>query len=119
MRFVRLVQDQAEGVCRAGANRPGVLSMTTEVLVPCMESGSTYESTYGGWLTYFERVATSASPALCSSVPASWVPFLKYLGATVLDSVVHFDVCLLYTSDAADERSSVDLGGRRWPPRTG
>ena len=25
--------------------------------------------------------------------------------------VVH--VCLLYTSDAADERSSVDLGGRR------
>ena len=28
---------------------------------------------------------------------------------------VHLDVsdCLLYTSDAADERSSVDLGGRR------
>ena len=29
---------------------------------------------------------------------------------------VHFDQvagCLLYTSDAADERSSVDLGGRR------
>ena len=26
---------------------------------------------------------------------------------------VHRRVCLLYTSDAADERSSVDLGGRR------
>ena len=26
---------------------------------------------------------------------------------------VNFQVCLLYTSDAADERSSVDLGGRR------
>ena len=25
----------------------------------------------------------------------------------------HVDYCLLYTSDAADERSSVDLGGRR------
>ena len=25
----------------------------------------------------------------------------------------HHRVCLLYTSDAADERSSVDLGGRR------
>ena len=25
----------------------------------------------------------------------------------------HLFVCLLYTSDAADERSSVDLGGRR------
>ena len=24
-----------------------------------------------------------------------------------------YDGCLLYTSDAADERSSVDLGGRR------
>ena len=27
--------------------------------------------------------------------------------------VDQFVVCLLYTSDAADERSSVDLGGRR------
>ena len=26
---------------------------------------------------------------------------------------VKIDACLLYTSDAADERSSVDLGGRR------
>ena len=25
----------------------------------------------------------------------------------------HLESCLLYTSDAADERSSVDLGGRR------
>ena len=29
-------------------------------------------------------------------------------GTTILDAA-----CLLYTSDAADERSSVDLGGRR------
>ena len=28
-------------------------------------------------------------------------------------AVEHVDDCLLYTSDAADERSSVDLGGRR------
>ena len=36
-----------------------------------------------------------------ASFPEIWtkVPFLK--------------ICLLYTSDAADERSSVDLGGRR------
>ena len=26
---------------------------------------------------------------------------------------IHIKFCLLYTSDAADERSSVDLGGRR------
>ena len=30
---------------------------------------------------------------------------------TLRDSLSYF--CLLYTSDAADERSSVDLGGRR------
>ena len=29
------------------------------------------------------------------------------------DDVLKTGVCLLYTSDAADERSSVDLGGRR------
>ena len=29
------------------------------------------------------------------------------------DVARHDQVCLLYTSDAADERSSVDLGGRR------
>ena len=34
--------------------------------------------------------------------------------AELADAVVdHLGDCLLYTSDAADERSSVDLGGRR------
>ena len=28
-------------------------------------------------------------------------------------ALARFHACLLYTSDAADERSSVDLGGRR------
>ena len=27
--------------------------------------------------------------------------------------LIIYQICLLYTSDAADERSSVDLGGRR------
>ena len=35
----------------------------------------------------------------------------KYLSITVRE--VMLSACLLYTSDAADERSSVDLGGRR------
>ena len=30
-----------------------------------------------------------------------------------IDAKRQIHVCLLYTSDAADERSSVDLGGRR------
>ena len=31
----------------------------------------------------------------------------------VKDTGEQYSACLLYTSDAADERSSVDLGGRR------
>ena len=33
--------------------------------------------------------------------------------AVLLANDDHVYICLLYTSDAADERSSVDLGGRR------
>src|SRR5678815_2426741 len=36
---------------------------------------------------------------------------LEFIGS--LPAAVQEYVCLLYTSDAADERSSVDLGGRR------
>ena len=47
--------------------------------------------------------------------------FKPYLGALIrwdvgqlrLGEYDSFYSCLLYTSDAADERSSVDLGGRR------
>ena len=35
----------------------------------------------------------------------------RYACATALYNL--HEACLLYTSDAADERSSVDLGGRR------
>ena len=31
----------------------------------------------------------------------------------IVGGIVIMNICLLYTSDAADERSSVDLGGRR------
>ena len=34
-------------------------------------------------------------------------------GAFYLAKAKSYLTCLLYTSDAADERSSVDLGGRR------
>src|SRR5678815_5805966 len=36
----------------------------------------------------------------------------EYQHRSVFDNEIQF-TCLLYTSDAADERSSVDLGGRR------
>ena len=38
--------------------------------------------------------------------------FFAMIAATLLVNGL-INLCLLYTSDAADERSSVDLGGRR------
>ena len=35
------------------------------------------------------------------------------ISGNVFTVTTQFIICLLYTSDAADERSSVDLGGRR------
>ena len=36
-----------------------------------------------------------------------------FIATTALFFLILNYICLLYTSDAADERSSVDLGGRR------
>ena len=47
------------------------------------------------------RLANEFTSAMIDSAP---------IGILALDSA---GACLLYTSDAADERSSVDLGGRR------
>ena len=45
--------------------------------------------------------------------PDEWIVLGVVLGALVLFISEKLSICLLYTSDAADERSSVDLGGRR------
>ena len=52
---------------------------------------------------------------LCSPVPGMVMGSVMLpLIVVVLSMImVHAKLCLLYTSDAADERSSVDLGGRR------
>ena len=42
--------------------------------------------------------------------PGSVTGAPKIAACSVIDEL---ETCLLYTSDAADERSSVDLGGRR------
>ena len=41
--------------------------------------------------------------------------FVRSVGQKIMafGGKTHTEHCLLYTSDAADERSSVDLGGRR------
>ena len=48
-----------------------------------------------------------------SQLPAWHVCHKLFLPCAAQTGVAKAYVCLLYTSDAADERSSVDLGGRR------
>ena len=43
----------------------------------------------------------------------AWIDYSFVTGESRAVQVKAGDICLLYTSDAADERSSVDLGGRR------
>ena len=44
-------------------------------------------------------------------------PYISGRSVVISDTayfkLIKYNICLLYTSDAADERSSVDLGGRR------
>ena len=50
------------------------------------------------------------------SMQNGWRQFLDAFGLQhvwVIRQLTRLTVCLLYTSEAADERSSVDLGGRR------
>ena len=57
------------------------------------------------------------SGIISDDFPISPIGFMKYKlwGGKVFGNVPFLlsNICLLYTSDAADERSSVDLGGRR------
>ena len=44
---------------------------------------------------------------------STFTDYLKISKLKEIHTIGMKDTCLLYTSDAADERSSVDLGGRR------
>ena len=59
----------------------------------------------------YKRQTTSSATANSQRASESGASFALTAMTTVTGSMS--GVCLLYTSDAADERSSVDLGGRR------
>ena len=59
----------------------------------------------------YKRQPTGSS--LMTAVGSMSNPCLAARSATILSYCLMSNFCLLYTSDAADERSSVDLGGRR------
>src|SRR5678815_5919160 len=79
----------------------------------------------GALACLYGRIDIDSSPALRERLLALLQGRHPSLVSIDLSGVTHIDssgvatliealkICLLYTSDAADERSSVDLGGRR------
>ena len=81
-------------------------------------SGST-GTPKGVVLTHDAVKASALATSRCLGITASdtWLaclPLSHVGGLAVITRALHTGTCLLYTSDAADERSSVDLGGRRF-----
>src|SRR5678815_6101267 len=83
-------------------------------------------TTSGGTLSFaLASPATSGTPVVNANGTFTYTPNANFNGGdnftyTVTDAAAGesatktvYITCLLYTSDAADERSSVDLGGRR------
>ena len=58
----------------------------------------------------YKRQPEPSSTVITPSLPTFSIAWAMVLP---IDSSEFAEICLLYTSDAADERSSVDLGGRR------
>src|SRR5678815_6022409 len=84
--------------------RPGEAHMARVYGAGLRGAGWTIRSLLTRSLTLSRNCARIQTRAALSSVCGT----LVQMGATV-----RIYPCLLYTSDAADERSSVDLGGRR------
>src|SRR5678815_845815 len=103
----------------------GTVTDSTGAAVPGITVTVTNTATGIGSSAQTNRDGTYTIPLLASGSYQAVVEqsgFKKYLRSgivvqiaqtTLLDIALQVGNCLLYTSDAADERSSVDLGGRR------
>src|SRR5678816_3192885 len=60
-----------------------------------------------------DLLAKAERPVIIAGSGVWWSDGAAALQVFVEATGIPFYTCLLYTSDAADERSSVDLGGRR------
>ena len=74
------------------------------------EMRSEYDFSQGVRGKYFQRYLQSSNVVVLEPDVASAFPNAEAVNDALRGLM---RVCLFYTSDAADERSSVDLGGRR------
>ena len=99
-------------------DKHGIILIFDEVITAFGRVGG---ATAAGQWGVTPDIITMAKGLTNAAVPMGAVAVKRELHDAVLDSVDagielfhgYTYSCLLYTSDAADERSSVDLGGRR------
>src|SRR5678815_2934457 len=97
----------------------GSTAVTTPSTVTYLYGGvSTCAQSASGAPTFSCRPFRDSRSVMNSIWPPGWYRY--QIGAVTgaapgsgIDTTATCTSCLLYTSDAADERSSVDLGGRR------
>src|SRR5665648_566850 len=95
-------------------NRLSTVSKLNQVISHRVLSGFTdpkkvskmYERRFSIESSY--RIRNTSKPRTSSKKPQ-----VRYLYTIISFIIQNYWVCLLYTSDAADEEDSVDLGGRR------
>ena len=87
-------------------------------IAPNFEKGGRFERWFPLWeaadtFFYTPHAVTRSSAHVRDAMDLKRMMFLVVIAALPCIYMAMYNTCLLYTSDAADERSSVDLGGRR------
>jgi hypothetical protein len=67
--------------------------MTINVEVEYLHKEGRYEDQYGHYLSFFQLLAEERKSEFVANCPASWKPFVEYMGHTVSSTVHHFDSC--------------------------
>src|SRR5678815_2173486 len=93
-------------------------SLTSAASASNDHDGATDETPFQIWLVIcstreIRKSGISAAPEVRMIVGSITTGTPKPPAVVVPSDAARCSLCLLYTSDAADERSSVDLGGRR------
>eukprot|EP00658_Telonema_sp_P-2_P025087 TRINITY_DN2009_c0_g1_i4.p1 TRINITY_DN2009_c0_g1~~TRINITY_DN2009_c0_g1_i4.p1 ORF type:complete len:170 (-),score=51.86 TRINITY_DN2009_c0_g1_i4:63-572(-) len=99
-----LLYAQGDAKCFASVIKLGVGIAEGTIMLPRAEDGALSEE---------EELLWRVNEYGCVAFFASFLEQSDGLRLAGLEILAHLTTCLLYTSDAADEEDSVDLGGRR------
>mgnify|MGYP003381526192 CR=1 FL=1 len=107
---------QAEDGIRDLVRSRGLGDVYKRQMQACARIGAIHSVVFGGFSakSLHERIVDAGAIAVITADEQVRGGKHNPLKATLDEAMNMNETCLLYTSDAADERSSVDLGGRRF-----